>query len=65
MITTHARNARNSIHLAAAQVIRGKPLAGQDLDDVRMISAWCNALLNGGSLDTADVWMKAFAKGAV
>lgn len=62
-VTSHAKNARNFCHLAGATARKGS-LSEQDIMDIRMARAWCNAILEGRSLDAGDVYNEAFGEKA-
>lgn len=59
---SYARHTRNNAHLAAATVRAGHDLTDQDRQDLRMAKAWCDAILEGKSLDPAEVYYTAFAR---
>lgn len=64
-MTTHTRQERNHMHLYAAMVRDGYKPTEDDIKDMKMTRAWCDAILNGESLDVGTVYMKAFRKETV
>lgn len=58
--TTHARSARNYMHLAAGKVARGDDLTAEELDDIKVVHAWAEAVIDRTSLDIADIYNRVF-----
>lgn len=57
---SHAANAHLSMQLIAQLAMSGEIPSDEDLRSLKIVRAYCNAIIEGERLDAAEIWNRAF-----